>query len=236
MTSNRQGSGHIELATFPSGHRNLTDVEIDELLAHYGSDDHVRQTGGRASGRICGGWKTRAAVAELKARREEICERRLVAEIPTGARRRVLYFAAPLRPTDDEIALEVGGGHPTPCAAATSVNLSKAQRTFTRLRRAFPETTFIAPWIASVMAGEDDSDPAQREAGLVDACAVVERCDGIVLWGSRLSDGMRREMEHGVRSRDLFEVYNLVDGPWQGALTDTRGMGFPDWYRSETAR
>jgi len=167
--------------------------------------------------------------------RQEIEERRRADEIPASARRRVLYFAAPLRPTGDEIAAEVTGGHPTPRAEATSVNLRKAQRAFMRLRHAFPETTLIAPWISSVLSGEDDRDPAQREAGLVDACAVVERCDGIVLWGARLSDGMCREMEHGVRSRDLFEVYNMVGGRWQIALTDTHGMGLTDWYSRETS-
>jgi len=169
----------------------------------------------------------------------------------SGWRRRVLYFAAPLRPTEDDMAamrdIEVFKGGPphgererksydiAVLRCSLRANLNLAQSGLLELRRAFPDTTFIAPWIASVLSGEDDRDPAQREAGLVDACAVVERCDGIVLWGSRLSDGMRREMEHGVRSRDLFEVYNMVGRRWQLALTDTRGMGFADWYSREAA-
>jgi len=124
--------------------------------------------------------------------RQELEERRRVAEIPGGARRRVLYFAAPLRPTADEIqAVSLRGW---PSGAALRSNLDRAKEGLSALRRSFQETTFIAPWISSVLSGEDDRDPAQREAGLVDACAVVERCDGIVLWGSRLSDGMRRDL------------------------------------------
>lgn len=166
--------------------------------------------------------------------RQELEERRLAGEIPAGARRRVLYFAAPLRPTDDEIARWLQGSNDVARLDAMQdgvrFNVERAKDGLRQLRRAFPETTFIAPWIASVMAGEDDSDPAQREAGLLDDCAVVERCNGIVLWGSRLSDGMRREMEHGERSRDLFEVYNLVGVEWQMVMADTRGMAFADWY------
>ena len=134
--------------------------------------------------------------------------------------RQILYIAAPLRPTEEEVR-EVG----RPSAGATDrtlyeialrANLDRTMRWLSWLRRSFPGTTFIAPWIASVLAGADDTDPAQRAAGIADACAVIERCDGIVLCGGRISDGMRREMEHG-RARQMtewlpnyFEVYDLT--------------------------
>lgn len=61
-----------------------------------------------------------------------------------------------------------------------------------------------------------------REAGLVDDCAVVERCDGIVLVGGRISSGMRREMEHGVANHlpDYFRIYDLTGSevPAQGTI------------------
>ena len=120
--------------------------------------------------------------------------------------RRVLYVAHALRPTAEEtlahkialihcLAREVSPD--AAIAAATRRNIEDAMRWLTWLRRSFPETTFIAPWIASVLAGADDSDPAQREMGLADAFATIERCDGVVLCGPRISEGMRREMEHG---------------------------------------
>lgn len=148
--------------------------------------------------------------------------------------RQLLYVACPLAPSEEEIAAFMprvfaysplgtvtlptkdNANDRAGCAKlALQANLQRALRWLAWLRKSFPETTFIAPWIASVMSGEDDSDPAQREAGLVDDCAVVERCDGIVLCGGRISSGMRREMEHGIASRaDLmygkdFEVYDL---------------------------
>lgn len=141
-----------------------------------------------------------------------------------GVTRRVLYVAAPVRPTTEEVAAMVSsdGWILTDASAADKAlrsNLYRAMAWLRWLRRSFPETTFIAPWIASIMAGKDDADPSQREAGLIDDCAVVERCDGIVLCGPRISEGMRREMEHGqahgwVANGDgadqTFEVYDLT--------------------------
>lgn len=115
--------------------------------------------------------------------------------------RQLLYVAHPVAPTADELtgAFRWNSGirHPASAEEITPFvvkkNIDRAMQWLSWLRRSFPETTFIAPWIASIMAGEDDSDP---KAGLVDCCAVVERCDGIVLVGDRISSGMRREMEH----------------------------------------
>lgn len=138
--------------------------------------------------------------------------------------RAVLYVAAPLRPSEEEIAaVKVihGQGPQTDTsklrvAQATESNAYRAMRWLSWLRRSFPETTFIAPWIVDILSGADDSDPVQREAGMQGNFAVIERCDGIVLCGPRISEGMRREMEHG-RSLDLgtfhhrdFEVYDLT--------------------------
>lgn len=165
--------------------------------------------------------------------------------------RQVLYVAAPLAPSEEEIAAtpshtgwsedEVGrnlenlesGGRPIPekrrAEIALRANLDRALRWLSWLRRSFPETTFIAPWIATILSGVDDSDPAAREAGLVDDCAVVERCDGIVLCGPRVSSGMRREMEHNaggygeVHSREgcfTFGPFKVYD------LTPMTGLGF----------
>jgi hypothetical protein len=80
-----------------------------------------------------------------------------------------------------------------PLGGDVAGNLARAQRWLVWLRRRFPADTFIAPWIAAVLSGEDDADPAQREAGLVDADAVIPLLAGVVLCGGRVSSGMGRE-------------------------------------------
>lgn len=172
--------------------------------------------------------------------------------------RQVLYVAHPLRPTSEEsfrFAAHALTSPTRPDELATKENLQRALRWLAWLRRSFPETTFIAPWIASVMSGDDDSDPAQREAGLVDDCATIERCDGIVLCGGRISSGMRREMEHGIAADAArwaqlpstlldfaqqfghrFQVYDLTrsmganppDPGWD--LRPPKGCSFSRWH------
>ena len=159
--------------------------------------------------------------------------------------RLVLYVAHCVRPTADEIAAFVGD--PALAASrATRANVSAAMHSLSWLRHTFSETTFIAPWITSIQCGDDDADPAQRESGLIDCCAVVERCDGIVLCGPRMSNGMRREMEHGMRvaSRcsyigDGFEVYDLIGYSIEGASCRNEDCGsFNAWmaYRESCTR
>jgi hypothetical protein len=154
--------------------------------------------------------------------------------------RAVLYMAHALRPSEDEIKAQESILAPdrTPDRAiemAYEANIRRSMRWLTWLRRSFPETTFIAPWIAAVQSGEDDSDTAQRESGLVDACAVIERCDGIVLCGGRISMGMRREMEHGTKrdeeDRVPFEVYDLTRWSMIDPGPPLRpAIDFAQWY------
>jgi hypothetical protein len=161
--------------------------------------------------------------------------------------RQVLYVAHPVAPLRDEVnTLVARGGIDEKRAGMRLVdeNLQRAMRWLSWLRRAFPKTTFIAPWISSILAGADDSDPAQREAGLVDCCAVVERCDGIVLCGGRISSGMRREMEHGVAFNEgrcnKFEVYDLTGLQIEGRAgqNDDRltFVAWMDGYRKSCTR
>jgi hypothetical protein len=136
--------------------------------------------------------------------------------------RAVLYVAHPISPGDGETIGE---------------NLQRAMRWFAWLRAAFPQDTFIAPWIATVMSLHGDDSPDLREAGLRDDCAVVERCDGIVLCGPRVSSGMQREADHGREHSHVgFSVYDMT----RGALVDppAAGTGFDgpcpwtieEWY------
>lgn len=138
--------------------------------------------------------------------------------------RRVLYMAHPVSPTSEELVelpLEIGMTREEIAEVSSSpvrMNIQRAIRCLAWLRASFPETTFIAPWIASIQSQNGDDSPVLRESGLVDDCAVVERCDGIVLMGSRISSGMRREMEHGMKCNVFasgaysFNVYDLT-GP-----------------------
>ena len=113
--------------------------------------------------------------------------------------RSVLYMAHPVAPYGDRL---VGD------------NVARAMRWLRWLRRSFPETTFIAPWIAALMCGEDDANPAQREAGLVDADAVIELVDGVVLVGGRISSGMEREAKRAKTSNGVvFDLTELGDEP-----------------------
>jgi hypothetical protein len=124
--------------------------------------------------------------------------------------RDVLYVAHQLAPRDGD---------------TLDTNLQRAMRWLAWLRRTFRHDTFIAPWIAACLAGADDADAAQREAGLRDACAVIERCDGIVLCGPRVSSGMRREVEHGMEKSHVgFLIYDFT----RGALVEppATGTGF----------
>lgn len=109
--------------------------------------------------------------------------------------RQVLYVAHPLAPTPEEIADY--DMFPDCHAQALNKNIRLALRWLAWLRASFPQDTFIAPWIATALSLHDDDGPELREAGLRDDCAVIERCDGITLTGSRLSSGMGRERDHG---------------------------------------
>lgn len=100
-----------------------------------------------------------------------------------------------------------------PLGGNVASNLQRAMRWLSWLRRSFPETTFVAPWIAAVLSDEDDADPEQREAGLVDACAVVALLDGVVLVGGLVSDGMALEAWAAKRVYDLTKIGDEPPGP-----------------------
>lgn len=82
-------------------------------------------------------------------------------------------------------------GHPV--TGDVPGNVARALRWLKWLRDRDHNNTYIAPWIAALLSGEDDSDPNARERGLVDCEAAAARCHGIVLVGGRVSAGMERE-------------------------------------------
>lgn len=154
--------------------------------------------------------------------------------------RRVLYVAHALAPTPEEVArfagsfAGAGSSQVGATRAALRYNIDLALRWLAWLRASFPDDTFIAPWIATVMSLHGDDSPALREAGLRDDCAVVERCDGIVLCGSRISDGMRREREHGsARSHGDWSSWNLTVLGMREPPPVVTGMTLDEWLESQ---
>jgi hypothetical protein len=119
--------------------------------------------------------------------------------------RPVIYFAHPLGGAD------VGG------------NVRRALRWLAWLMVSEPDVAFIAPWLAAAASGADDHDPRARERGLLDAVAVVERCDGIVLCGGRVSNGMQRETNVAILAgRWVSDLTSIGDHPpsetWEGGV------------------
>lgn len=148
--------------------------------------------------------------------------------------RDVVYVCHPAAPTAEEIDAALASSNPLSAISAahrhnaatlrrlaTLANVQRAMRWLSWLRRAFRDVTFVAPWIASILAGDDDTNPAQREAGLLDAEATIERCDGAVIVGGRIGSGGLREIRHGVTSSRVV----LDGGPGSLMLYDLRYMG-----------
>jgi hypothetical protein len=108
-----------------------------------------------------------------------------------------------------------------PVAGDVQANVQRALRWLAWLRREEPTACLIAPWLAALLAGEDDTDPAQRERGMRDNLLVAERCDGIVLVGGRISAGMQRELDliaHG--GGRVCDLVRLGDEPPTDAQLD----------------
>lgn len=97
-----------------------------------------------------------------------------------------------------------------PLRGDVAANLARSLRWLAWLRWKYPAFTFVAPWIASIMSGQDDGDPADRMAGLADAQALIPRLDGVVLVGGAFSSGMDMEASW---SRDVYDMTGLGPEP-----------------------
>lgn len=169
---------------------------------------------------------------------------------------RLWYVAHPVRPTDEEVAawakrlegpiMSMVRSAPDldPARLAVLDNVANAKRWLAWLVRRFSNITFIAPYIASLDGGgDDDSVPEQRVRGLRDCCRTVDRCDGVVNVGGRVSDGMLVEMQYARVTVDLTYlgrsppagdlVSDVVDQPppvprpdlvpvWENVISDFR--------------
>jgi len=101
-----------------------------------------------------------------------------------------------------------------PVAGDVPANLARALRWLRWLTATSPETTYIAPWIAAIMSGEEDDDPAARARGLAHDVVTVRRCDGLVLVGGKISQGMAIERDAAI-SQGLIvtDMTDLGDEP-----------------------
>jgi hypothetical protein len=121
----------------------------------------------------------------------------------------VWYVAHPVHPAEEEVTEGFRrlrgyvGGSPGERELRelreeiVRANIASAKVWLVWLSRRFPTVTFIAPWIAALDGGGgDDLDPECRRRGIRDCLRTVRRCDGIVLLGGRVSNGMREEALH----------------------------------------
>lgn len=94
----------------------------------------------------------------------------------------LLYLAHPVRPLFGSTETVDG-------------NLDDAEWWLANLQRANPGVAIIAPWIQTLRLGVDmDSDEKLRAQGLARAQAAALRCNGILLCGPRISNGMLAEL------------------------------------------
>jgi hypothetical protein len=79
-------------------------------------------------------------------------------------------------------------------ADVVAYNLRSALAWWRWLEGTLTEIVFAMPWFTNVTAN-GEGDRAKINRGLRDDAAIVQRCDGIVLCGSRVSSGMAIEAE-----------------------------------------
>lgn len=77
-----------------------------------------------------------------------------------------------------------------------------------RFLRKHSSAAITAPWIAGILSGEDDSDPAQRARAIAECCELASRMDGVVLVGGRVSAGMAMERDAAIAAGRA--VYDLT--------------------------
>jgi hypothetical protein len=80
-----------------------------------------------------------------------------------------------------------------PTDAEVKANLARARLWLLWLIEREADYAFCASWLPYLDVLTDDNGP-MRARGMRDNCAMVARCDGIVLCGGRLSSGMDAEL------------------------------------------
>lgn len=110
--------------------------------------------------------------------------------------------------------------HPVGAAtdAEVKANLARARLWLLWLIEREPDIAFCASWLPYLDVLTDDGGP-MRARGLRDNCAMVARCDGIVLCGGRVSSGMDAELARFKLTRPSFvAAHGVADLTSLGAL------------------
>ena len=84
-------------------------------------------------------------------------------------------------------------------------NLQRVRRWYFWLVSEFPRNAYICQWVIECEL-LDDADPEVRAAALERDCAIVKRCDAVVLVGGHISPGMRQEADAGRAVLDLTPI------------------------------
>jgi len=100
-------------------------------------------------------------------------------------RRQLLaYLMAPVSPSNGRTLAE-------------NIATAKAWLSFLRALTRGMGLSIICPWLASILAGADESSAEEREQGLLDDCTTAARCDLVIAVGysptDDLTSGMLRE-------------------------------------------
>lgn len=94
-------------------------------------------------------------------------------------------------------------------------NLARARRWLAYLFAAYREIVVVAPWITDLGAIPlDDAVAEERERGIQRNLVTLQRCDGIILCGGRISSGMQRELDAArLLNLDVIDLVHLGAEP-----------------------
>lgn len=108
---------------------------------------------------------------------------------------KLVYIAAPLTPTSDEVAREARAfpdwRESWVVDTAREANRARAQRWCSWAAR-----QGVSPCATWIVLSAWDETPENRALGLACDFAAIERCDELWLVGGRVSPGMAAEAEH----------------------------------------
>lgn len=82
-----------------------------------------------------------------------------------------------------------------PVAGDAKANAARALRWFAWIRKKEPTAVIIAPWLASLLAGDVDDEPTHRPRAMRESRLIAAVADGIILAGGRVSSGMQDELD-----------------------------------------
>ena len=135
--------------------------------------------------------------------------------------------------------------HPVgaPTVEGVLANLERAERWLRWLILYEPDIAFSMPWLPYLRV-LSDADAAMRARGLRDDCAMVARCDGIVLCGGRVSDGMQQELDRFLITRPQAVSYDGVadlialgdEPPVNGTAPHPIEFGRAQWHHRVSER